>query len=182
MIEEILKDAEHRMDQAVVHTSMELAKVRTGRVNPEILAGLTINYYGSPTPLNQLANLTVPEARLIAVQPYEKNLIKDIEKAIIDSNLGFMPNNNGVHILVPVPRLSEERRKELIRFTNTLTEEGRVAVRNVRRDALHHLKALEGQSEDEIKRVEKEVQDMTDSHVEKLNEHQAEKEKEILEE
>lgn len=168
------------MDQAITHTSMEFAKVRTGRANPDILANLMINYYGTRTPLNQIANLSVPEARLITIQPYEKHIIKDIEKVIIDSNLGFTPNNNGVHILVPIPNLSEERRKELIKFTNSLAEEGRVAIRNVRRDALHHLKALEGQSEDEIKRVEKEIQDMTDKHVERLNELQNEKEKEIL--
>lgn len=182
MISEIIKDAKHRMDQAVTHTSMELAKVRTGRANPELLTGLTIDYYGTPTPLKQVANFSVPEARLIAVQPYEKHLIRDIEKAIMDSNLGFTPNNNGVHILVPIPTLSEERRKELIKFTNSQVEDGRVAVRNVRRDALQHLKALEGQSEDEIKRVEKEIQEMTDKHIERMNELQHEKEKEILEE
>jgi len=181
MITEIIQDAEHRMDQAVTHTSMELAKIRTGRANPDILASIQIDYYGTPTPLNQVANLSIPEAKLLAVQPYEKHLIKDIEKAIINSNLGLTPNNNGIHILIPIPSLSEERRKELIRFANSLTEEGRVAARNVRRDAIHHLKALEGQSEDEIKRVEKEIQEMTDKHIEHLGNLFSEKEKEIIE-
>ncbi len=184
MIDEILLDAEHRMEQAVVHTRAELAKIRTGRANPEIFNGIQIDYYGTMTPINQVSNISVPEPRLITIQPYEKTLIPVLEKAILEYNLGLTPTNNGTAIMIPIPPLSEERRKELIRFVHQLTEEGRIAIRNVRRDANHQLKnAQESEhiSEDEIKRSEKEVQELTDKYVDILNKDQDIKEKEILE-
>ncbi|MBC8345418.1 MAG: ribosome recycling factor [Candidatus Marinimicrobia bacterium] len=184
MLEEIYKDASHRMDQAVEHTLMELAKVRTGRANPELLNSIQVEYYGSMMPMNQVSTVSVPEPRLIILQPFEKSLIPVIEKAIMDSNLGLTPSNNGNAVLVPIPALSEERRKDLIKYVHQVIEEGRVAVRNVRRDALHHVKEFgqkEHVSEDEIHRQETEMQTLTDNHVGSLNEMQAKKEKELME-
>ena len=184
MIQHTLKDALHRMDQAIIHTRMEFAKVRTGRANPELLEGLSLDYYGTMTPLNQLSNITVPDASLISVQPYDKTLIPEIEKVIMQSNLGLSPNNNGTTILVPIPPLSEERRKDLIKHIHQLVEEGRIAVRNVRKDANHHLKSLQTDdhlSEDEIHRAEQEVQRYTDDHVKLLGDLQVTKEKELME-
>ena len=184
MIDEIIENAVHRMDQAIVHTQGELNKVRTGRANPEMFNSLFVDYYGNKTPLNQVATVSVPEPRLITLQPYEKTLIPIIEKAIMNANLGFTPGNNGTAVVVPIPPLSEERRKELNRFVHQLIEEGRVAVRNVRRDAIHHLHDYgkeEHISEDEIKRRDDEVQKLTDEHISGLNNLQDEKEKEIME-
>ena len=183
MLQEIYKDAIHRMDQAVEHTRMELAKVRTGRANPDLLNGIQVEYYESMMPLNQVSTISVPEPRLITLQPFEKTLIPIIEKAIMNSNLGLTPSNNGNSVLVPIPALSEERRKDLIKYVHQLIEDGRVAVRNVRRDALHHVKEFgkeEHVSEDEIHRQETEIQKLTDKHVTSLNEMQEHKEKELL--
>ena len=183
MLQEIYKDAIHRMDQAVEHTRMELAKVRTGRANPDLLNGIQVEYYESMMPLNQVSTISVPEPRLITLQPFEKTLIPIIEKAIMNSNLGLTPSNNGNLVLVPIPALSEERRKDLIKYVHQLIEDGRVAVRNVRRDALHHVKEFgkeEHVSEDEIHRQETEIQTLTDKHVTSLNEMQDHKEKELL--
>ena len=155
MLQEIYKDATHRMDQAVEHTRMELAKVRTGRANPDLLNSIQVEYYGSMMLLNQVSTISVPEPRLITLQPFEKTLISIIEKAIMNSNLGLTPSNNGNSVLVPIPALSEERRRDLIKYVHQLIEEGRIAVRNVRRDALHHIKEFgqeEHISEDEIHR------------------------------
>ncbi|MBT3179994.1 MAG: ribosome recycling factor [Candidatus Marinimicrobia bacterium] len=184
MIEDILKDIKHRMDQAVVHCQGELNKVRTGRANPEMFNSLTIDYYGSMTPLNQVATISVPEPRLITLTPYEKTLIPIIEKAIINANMGFMPGNNGTAVLIPIPPLSEERRQELNKFVHQLVEEGRISIRNVRRDGIHHLQEFgkdDHVSEDLIKDYEGDVQNFTDNHIKKLNTIQDEKEIEILE-
>jgi len=183
MLQEIYKDAAHRMDQAVEHSRMELAKVRTGRANPDLLNSIQVDYYGSMMPLNQVSNISVPEPRLITIQPFEKSLISVIEKGIMESSLGLTPSNNGNAVLVPIPALSEERRKDLIKYVHQLIEEGRIAVRNVRRDALHHVKDF-GQkvpvSEDEIRKQENEIQTLTDDHVGNLNEMQEQKEKELM--
>tara|TARA_Y100000590_G_scaffold465569_1_gene638255 strand:+ start:1007 stop:1564 length:558 start_codon:yes stop_codon:yes gene_type:complete len=184
MIEEILKDVKHRMDQSVVHTNMELNKVRTGRANPEMFNSLSVDYYGSMTPMNQVATISVPEPRLITLTPYEKTLIPILEKAIMDANMGFTPGNNGNSVLVPIPALSEERRQELNKFVHQLIEEGRIAIRNVRRDGIHHLHDLEKDghiSKDIIHDNEFEIQKITDEHIDKLNTLQNDKEKEILE-
>jgi ribosome recycling factor len=184
MIEEILKDVNHRMDQAVLHTNMELNKVRTGRANPEMFNSLSVDYYGTMTPMNQVATISVPEPRLITLTPYEKTLIPTLEKAIMDANMGFTPGNNGTSVLVPIPPLSEERRQELNKFVHQLVEDGRIAIRNVRRDGIHRLNDLEKDghiSEDIIKDNESEIQKITDEHIEKLNALQNDKEKEILE-
>ena len=184
MLEKLNKDAIHRMDQAVEHVVMELAKVRTGRANPDLLNSIQIDYYGSMMPLNQVSTISVPEPRLITLQPFEKSLIGDIEKAIMDSNLGLTPSNNGNSVLIPIPALSEERRKDLIKYVHQLIEEGRIAIRNIRRDILHHLKEYgkeEHISEDEIRRQELEIQKITDRHIDSLNVMQDNKEKELLE-
>jgi len=184
MIEDILKDVTKRMDQAVVHVQGELNKVRTGRANPEIFNSLSIDYYGSITPLNQISTISVPEPRLITLTPYEKTLIPVIEKAIMDANMGYTPGNNGTAVLVPVPQLSEERRVELNKFVHQLVEDGRIAIRNVRRDGIHHLQDLlkDGHvSKDIIKDNELEIQKITDEHIANLNTMQQDKEKEILE-
>lgn len=184
MLEKLNKDAIHRMDQAVEHVVMELTKVRTGRANPDLLNSIQIDYYGSMMPLNQVSTISVPEPRLITLQPFEKSLIADIEKAIMDSNLGLTPSNNGNSVLIPIPALSEERRKDLIKYVHQLIEEGRIAIRNVRRDILHHLKEYgkeEHISEDEIRRQELEIQKITDRHIDSLNVMQDNKEKELLE-
>ena len=183
MFEEIIKDVIRRMDQAIEHARVELAKVRTGRANPDILNSVKIEYYGSMMPLNQVSTISVPEPRLITLQPFEKSLIPEIEKAIMDSNLGLTPNNNGNSVLLPIPPLSEERRKDLIKYVHQLIEESRIAVRNIRRDAIHHIKDSgkeEHVSEDEIHRQEVEIQTLTDSHISSLNEMQDNKEKELL--
>ncbi|MBH09989.1 MAG: ribosome recycling factor [Candidatus Marinimicrobia bacterium] len=184
MIDKILKDTARRMDQSILHTQGELNKVRTGRANPEMFNSITIDYYGNKTPLNQLATISVPESRVINIQPYEKTLIPIIEKEIMDANMGFTPGNNGTSVIIPIPPLSEERRKELTRFVHKLIEEGRIAVRNVRRDAIHHLHDYgkdEHISEDEIKRRDNDIQKLTDDHISNLNKLQEEKEKDIME-
>ena len=184
MINEILDDVKHRMEKAVAHANMELNKVRTGRANPEMFDSLVVDYYGSMTPLNQVSTISVPEPRLITLTPYEKTLIPIIEKAIMDANMGFTPGNNGTAVLVPVPPLSEERRQELNKFVHQLVEDGRIAVRNVRRDGIHNLQKMQKDghiSEDLIKDNEQEIQKITDNNIDRLNSLQDDKEKEILE-
>ena len=184
MIKDILNEVEHRMNQAVSHTKVELSKVRTGRANPEIFNSLTVDYYGNKTPLNQVATISIPEPRLLTFTPYEKMLIPAIEKVIMDSNMGFTPSNNGTAVLVPIPPLSEERRKELNKYTNQLVEEGKIALRNIRRDGISSLQDLKKDghiSDDLIKDNESEIQDITDRQVKLLNEILAVKEKEIME-
>ena len=184
MIDDIINDVKHRMEQAVSHANMELNKVRTGRANPDMFNSLVVDYYGSMTPLNQVSTISVPGPRLITLTPYEKTLIPNIEKAIMDANMGFTPGNNGTAVLIPIPPLSEERRQELNKFVHQLVEDGRVAVRNVRRDGIHRLHDLEKDghvSEDIIKDNEAEIQKITDENIDKLNCLQNDKEKEILE-
>ncbi len=184
MINDILKDVKQRMDQAVAHCLGELNKVRTGRANPEMFNSLTVDYYGSKSPLNQVSTVSVPEPRLITLTPFEKTMIPVIEKAIKEANMGFTPGNNGTSVLIPIPPLSEERRLELNKFVHQLIEEGRIAVRNIRRDGIHTLQDFgkeEHISEDIIKDNEGEIQKITDDHIERLNTLQDDKEKEILE-
>ena len=184
MLDNIHQDADSRMDAAVSHTQNELNKIRTGRANPEIFDSIVVDYYGTPTPLKQVSTVSVPEPKLITMQPYEKSLIPLIEKAIVDANLGFTPGNNGNAVLVPIPALSEERRKELIKFIHKIIEEGKIAVRNIRRDALrkiHDYGKKENESEDEIKGRETDLQTITDKHIKDLDSHLENKEKELME-
>ena len=183
MLDNIHQDANARMDSAVSHTQNELNKIRTGRANPEIFDSILVDYYGTPTPLNQVSTVSVPEPKLITMQPYEKSLIPLIEKAIIDANLGFTPGNNGNAVLIPIPALSEERRKELIKFIHKIIEDGKIAVRNIRRDSIHKIHDYgkeENISEDEIKGRETELQTITDSHIKELEAQQDKKEKDLM--
>jgi ribosome recycling factor len=180
VIDALLQDADHKMDQAVAHANQEFGTIRTGRANPNLLNRITIDYYGTETPLQQIAGLSVPEPRLLVVQPYDKSVIGDIERAIQESDLGLNPSNDGTVIRLAFPTLTEERRMELIKVVRGLAEDGRVAIRNVRRHAKDAIEAEEV-SEDDIHRAEKTLQEMTDQHVGKLDELLAAKEEELLE-
>jgi ribosome recycling factor len=182
VIKELLQEAEAKMDQAVVHTASEFALVRTGRANPGILNRITVDYYGTPTPLQQIAGFSVPDARMLVVQPYDKTSIPAIERAIQEGDLGLNPSNDGNIIRLAFPALTEERRRELIRMVRSIAEDGRVAIRNVRRHIKDDMEALEGEiSEDDIRRGEKDLQVLTDDHVHKLDELLEHKEEELLE-
>ena len=184
MLNQNLELASTRMQQTVVFVDNELAKIRTGRANPDLFNNIMVDYYGTPTPLIQVSTISVPEPRLITMQPYEKTLIPVIEKAIIDANLGYTPSNNGNAIHIPIPSLSEERRLDLTKFVHKIIEEGRIAVRNIRRDALHKVNDYaksENVSEDEIKGRETDLQVLTDKKIKELNELQDRKEKELME-
>lgn len=182
MIRELLDEAAQKMDAAVEHTAHEFGGVRTGRANPGLLQRVSVDYYGTQTPLQQLAGFSVPEARLMIVQPYDKSSIGSIERAIREADLGLNPSNDGNVIRLVFPQLTEERRKELIRYVRQLAEDGRVAIRNIRRHSKDDMEALEGEiSEDDIRRGEKDLQDVTDQHVARLDELLAHKEEELLE-
>lgn len=182
MIEEFLFEAGQKMDQAVEHVQGEFGTIRTGRANPGILHRVTVDYYGTPTPLQQLASFSVPEPRLLVVSPYDKSSINNIEKGINASGLGLNPSSDGNVIRLAFPPLTEERRKELIRVVRNMAEEGRVAVRNVRRHSKDDIEELEGEvSEDDIRRAEKELQDITDGHTARIDELLEHKEQELLE-
>lgn len=182
--EDTLREANHKMSRAVEHAREELATIRTGRASPAILNRIAVDYYGTQTPLNQLASFSVPEPRLLVIQPYDRNAMTAMERAIMQSDLGLTPNNDGNVIRLSFPPLTEERRKELIRMVRERAEEGRVAVRNVRRHAKDELEGLERThtiSEDELARAEKELQKRTDAHVAEIDELVGHKEKELME-
>ncbi len=183
-IDELLTDATRRMDKSVEATAHELNTVRTGRASAALLDRIMVDYYGQKTPLRQLATINVPEPRLLTVQPFDPGSVKGIERAIQESDLGLTPSNDGKVIRLPIPQLTEERRKELVKVVRHLGEEGRVAVRNVRRDVMHHLKELvrEGDvGDDEERRAEDRAQKLTDEHVKKIDELLKHKEAEIME-
>lgn len=184
MIEDVKKDVKHRMEQAVETVRQELSKLRTGKASPAILDGITVNYYGTNTPLRQVANVSAPEPRLLVVQPWDRGLLGEIEKTILKSDLGLNPTNDGIVIRIPIPALTEERRQSLVKVAKKITEDGRVAIRNVRRDANEKLKKLEKDSkisEDDLRRSQDETQKMTDEYIKKLDEILALKEKDIME-
>ena len=183
-VEELIQDAQRRMDGSIEHTRNEFNTVRTGRASAALLDRITIDYYGQPTPLKQLATINVPESRLLTIQPFDPGSMKGIEKAIQESDLGLTPSNDGKVIRLPIPQLTEERRKELVKVVRNLAEEGRVAVRNVRRDVMHHLKELVTNGDvgaDEERRGEERLQKLTDEHVKQIDELLKHKEAEILE-
>ena len=183
-VEELIQDAVRRMDRSVEATRNEFNTVRTGRASAALLDRITIDYYGQETPLKQLATINVPESRLLTIQPFDPNSMKQIEKAIQESDLGLTPGNDGKLIRLPIPQLTEERRKELVKITRQLAEEGRVAVRNVRRDVMHHLKEKVDNGEvgaDEEHRAEHRVQELTDEHTKSIDELLKHKEAEIME-
>jgi ribosome recycling factor len=182
VIEDLLQDAEAKMGGAVSHVQDEFGTVRTGRANPGILHRVAVEYYGAATPLQQLASFSVPEPRLLVVQPYDKSSISAIERAIQASELGLNPSNDGNVIRLAFPPLTEERRKELIRVVRHMAEEGRIAVRNVRRHTKDDIEALEGDvSEDDVRRAEDRLQEITDRHVARIDELLQHKEEELLE-
>ncbi len=183
-VKEILKNAEERMKKAVEVVREELSKIRTGKATTALLDGVKVEYYGSTVPLKQVANTSTPDIHTISVQPWEKNMSGPIEKAILSANLGLNPINDGSLIRVPIPPLNEERRRELVKLTKKFGEEGRIAIRNVRRDAIEHLKKAEKDehmSEDERKRGEQEAQKVTDKSIKDIDQLLALKEKEIME-
>ena len=180
MINELLSEANTKMDQAVEHTSLEFGGIRTGRANAGILSRVTVDYYGTETPLQQLASFSVPEARMLIVQPFDKSSIAAVERAIQEADLGLNPSNDGNIIRLAFPSLTEERRRELVKVVHGIAEDGKVAIRNVRRHCKDRIEA-EDVSEDDIRRAEKELQDLTDRHTAKIDEAVVRKEEELLE-
>jgi ribosome recycling factor len=184
MLDDLLNDSKRRMERSVEATKAEFGTVRTGRASASLLDRVQVEYYGTRTPLNQLATISVPEPRMLVVTPFDKGSIRDVEKAIRESDLGVNPSNDGKIIRLPLPALTEERRRELVKVVRGLAEDGRVAVRNVRRDALHHTKELEREGEagaDDVRRAEDKVQKLTDEHVAQIDAALKHKEEEILE-
>ena len=177
-----MDEAKEQMQNALVHLENELAKIRAGKANPKILNDVLVDYYGSPTPLSQVANITAPDPRTIAVQPWEKNMLGPIQKAIMNANLGFNPDNNGEVVRINVPPLTAERRKELVKQSKGVGETAKVSIRNARRDAIDEFKKMvkSGLPEDEAKDAEDEVQKITDSYNKKIDEILTAKEKELM--
>ena len=183
-VDEHLNDAMRRMDSAIDHTRAEFNTVRTGRASAALLDRIEIEYYGTVTPLKQLATINVPEARMLTIQPFDPSSIRAIEKAIQESDLGLTPSNDGKLIRLPIPQLTEERRKELVKVVRNLAEEHRVAVREIRRDAMKHLKELVDKGEvgaDEEHRAEERVQKITDEHTKQIDDLLKHKESEVME-
>ena len=181
-VSKILSDTEASMNKALNHLEAELTKIRAGKANPSMLDGIMVDYYGNPTPINQVANVTVLDARTISVQPWEKNMLQAIERGITIANIGVNPQNDGNIIRLFMPPLTEERRREMVKRCNNEGEHAKVAIRNIRRDAIEDIKKLqkEGLSEDICKDAEKQVQDVTDKYISLVEKHLAAKEKEIM--
>src|SRR5688572_22018824 len=181
-IKSIQQHAEDQMKKAIDHLEVELVKIRAGKANPQMVDGITVDYYGSPMPLNQVSNVSVMDARTLSIQPWEKNMLQPIEKAIIAANIGINPQNDGNTIRLSLPPLTEERRKELVKKCHGEGEHTKVAIRNIRRDAIEHIKRLQknGLSEDAAKDGEDAVQEVTDKHTAGVEKHLASKEKEIM--
>ncbi len=178
----ILDDAKDSMQKAISHLEAELTKIRAGKANPQIVDGIMVDYYGAPTALNQVANISVADARTLTIQPWEKNMLQPIERAIIASNIGLNPQNDGIIIRLFLPPLTEERRKELVKRVNGEGEHAKVAIRNIRRDAIEGIKKLQkdGLSEDTAKDAESDVQELTDKFIQMVDKHCAAKDKEIM--
>jgi ribosome recycling factor len=184
LIDDFLGDATQRMDKSVEATHEHFNSVRTGRATPALLDRITIDYYGTPTPLKNLATINAPEPRMLTIQPFDPTSIKQIEKTIQESDLGLTPSNDGKIVRLPIPQLTEERRKELVKLVRHMAEEGRVAVRNVRRDAIKHLEELVKNGsvgDDEERAAENRAQKLTDEHVAKIDDLLKRKEAEIME-
>ena len=184
MIKDMLKEAESRMNGAIQSLENDLAVIRTGRANPALVEKLSVIYYDTPTPLMQLASISVPEPRSILIKPFDSSSLKDVERAILASDLGLTPNNDGKSIHLNLPPLTEERRRDLVKVVHNRLEEARIAVRNIRRDTQNDMRDFEKEkliSEDELKRGEDDLQKLTDRFIEDINKHCQEKEKEIME-
>lgn len=180
--DKIIAQAEDGMNKAINHLEVELVKVRAGKANPNMLDGIVVDYYGSPMPINQVGNVSILDARTLSIQPWEKNMLQPIEKAIMASNIGITPQNDGNSIRLFLPPLTEERRKELVKRAFGEGEHSKVAIRNIRRDAIEHIKKLQkdGLSEDVSKDAEKNIQGLTDKYIGLVDKHLATKEKEIM--
>jgi ribosome recycling factor len=178
----IISGAEDHMKKAINHLEAELIKIRAGKANPQMLDGISVDYYGSPMPINQVANISIMDARTLTIQPWEKNMLQPIERAIINANIGITPQNDGNLVRLFLPPLTEERRKELVKRSHVEGEHSRVAIRNIRRDAIEHIKKLQknGLSEDAAKDAESSVQQVTDKYISAVDKHLAQKEKEIM--
>ncbi len=178
-IEFIVDEAKEGMQKAIAHLKKELANIRAGKASPQMLRGVMVDYYGSQTPLSQVANINTPDAQTLSVQPWEKSMIQEIEKGIMYANLGFNPMNNGESVIINVPPLTEERRKDLVKVAKAEAEHGKISIRNIRKEANHDIKKTDA-SEDEKKLGEDEIQKLTDSHVKMVDEMLKTKEAEIM--
>lgn len=179
-LELYLEDAKDLMDKAINHLASELAKIRAGKANPAMLDGLMVSYYGAMTPLNQVASMTTPDPRTIFIRPWEKGIIQEIEKAILNSNLGLNPQNDGQQVIINIPMLTEERRKQLVKQVGQECEHGRISVRNIRKETNEHLKKVKGVSEDDVKVAEEKVQKLTGDFITKIDGLMKKKEVEIM--
>jgi len=177
-----IDEAKELMQKAVDHTASELIKIRAGKAMPNLLEGIMVNYYGSPTPIQQVSSITTPDARTLAIKPWERNLISEIERSIVNSDLGLAPQNNGEIIILTIPPLTEERRRHLVKQVKNECENGKISLRTVRKDTNEALRKLqkEGASEDDIKRAEDSVQKLTDSYAAKIDEQYTKKEAEVM--
>jgi ribosome recycling factor len=177
-----IKDASSSMEKAIAHLETELVKIRAGRATPQMFDGLVVDYYGSPTAIAQVANISVADARTLTIQPWEKNMLQPIERSIIAANLGVTPQNDGAIIRIFLPPLTEERRKEIVKRVQAEGEQSKVAVRNIRRDAIEQVKKLQknGLSEDAAQDGEKEIQELTNKNIALIDKHLAAKEKEVM--
>ena len=182
-LSEILKDSKLSMEKAIDHLETELTRIRAGKANPTMLDGIVVDYYGSPTPINQVGNLSIMDARTLTIQPWEKNMLQPVERAIIAANIGINPQNDGNIIRLFLPPLTEERRKELVKRSNAEGENAKVAIRNIRRDAIEQIKKLQKDSvisEDASRDAEAEMQEITNGHITLVEKHLESKEKEIM--
>ena len=181
---ELIKDASSRMDKTIEALRSELAKVRTGKATTALLDGVKVDYYGNMTPINQVGNITVLDPHTLSITPWDKSMVQPIDKAILEANLGFNPISDGTNLKIPIPVLTEERRKDFVKLIKKFGEDSKIAIRNIRRDANDHLKREEKDkkmSEDELKHAEDEVQKLTDHHIKLIDEVLKHKEKEIME-
>ncbi|MCH7996288.1 MAG: ribosome recycling factor [Chloroflexi bacterium] len=184
MTDKLLSESESKMKKAVEALKRNLATIRTGRASPGLIEGLMVDYFGTSMPLNQLATISVPEARLLAIQPWDKQAISLVEKAILQANLGLNPSNDGTLIRIPIPPLTDERRQELVKMVQKRVEEGRVSIRNARRDSMDQARSLKKNkeiSEDQERRAEERLQKLTDDYVRRINDAGAAKEKDLIE-
>jgi ribosome recycling factor len=181
-LNKISSDTTSNMHKAISHLEMELTKIRAGKANPTMLDGIVVDYYGNPTPIEQVGNISIMDARTLGIQPWEKNMLQPIERAIIAANIGINPQNDGNTIRLSIPPLTEERRKELVKKCNAEGEQGKIAIRNIRRDAIEHIKKLQkdGLSEDAAKDAEADIQEATNRFIALVEKHLAAKDKEIM--
>ena len=175
-----LEDAKDQMNKALNHVSHELTKIRAGKANPAMLDGILVSYYGAMSPLNQVSSITTPDARTIFIKPWEKNLIQEIEKSIMNANLGLNPQNDGQQVIINIPMLTEERRRQLVKQVGHECEHGRVSIRTIRKETNEQLKKVKGVSEDDVKNAEEKVQKLTDEYIHKIDGLLKKKESEIM--